>query len=95
MPGLEALQRADLGTFYLDVPDCVGAVTAHAMDHRDNSHRQECLGGSGASSRRSIMTTRHLIVLPGRAAAEGLCPGLTSLGDLEVTLGLLRREELS
>jgi hypothetical protein len=41
------------------------------------------------------MVTRHLIALPRRATAEDLCPDLTSLGDLEVTLGLLRRVELS
>lgn len=35
----EALQRADLVAFC----DCVGDVTDHAMDHRDNSHGQECL----------------------------------------------------
>lgn len=46
VPGLEALQRADIVTLCLDVPDCVGAVTDHAMDHGENSHRQECLGVS-------------------------------------------------
>lgn len=33
VPGLEVLQRADLVTFYLDDPDCVGTVTDHAMNH--------------------------------------------------------------
>lgn len=92
VPGLEALQRADLLTLCLDVPDCVGAGTDHAMGYGENSHRQECLG---VSSGQLTQHHDHLIALPGRATAEGLSPGLTSLGDLEVTLGPLRRVELS
>lgn len=68
VPGLEALQRADFMTFCLCVPDCVRAATDHAMDQRGDSHRLECLGVS-SGSRSSSITNRHLIALPGRAAA--------------------------